>query len=160
MLLIPLTRTAVFLAIWIVIAGTKPVDLCVGALAAIIVAWASVRLLPAGTNRLRPVALAKLVPRFLYQSVSAGVDTAWRALHPRMPLEPGFVTYRPRLPSGAARNAFCTMTSLLPGTLPSGTDENGNLIIHCLDKTQPVAEQLAAEEALLIKALGHESGNH
>jgi multicomponent Na+:H+ antiporter subunit E len=46
------------------------------------------------------------------------------------------------------------VTSLLPGTLPCGTDESGGLIIHCLDASQPVAEQLAAEEALLVKALG------
>ena len=66
---------------------------------------------------------------------------------------------RPRLPPGAARSAFCTVTSLLPGTLPSGTDDSGHLMIHCLDKSQPVADQLAAEEALLMKALGYGSGN-
>jgi multicomponent Na+:H+ antiporter subunit E len=47
----------------------------------------------------------------------------------------------------------------LPGTLPSGTDDSGHLMIHCLDKSQPVADQLAAEEALLMKALGYGSVN-
>jgi hypothetical protein len=32
-------------------------------------------------------------------------------------------------------------------------------MIHCLDKSQPVADQLAAEEALLMKALGYGGGN-
>ncbi|MGA8936678.1 MAG: sodium:proton antiporter, partial [Pseudolabrys sp.] len=67
--------------------------------------------------------------------------------------------YRSRLPPGTMRNAFCTMTSLLPGTLPSGSDESGGLIVHCLDETQPVIEQLEVEEALLIKALGGADGD-
>ena len=154
-----IARLVGFLVFWVTIAGTEPVDLLFGAPAALIVTWASLQLLPLGTRRLRVVALAKLVPRFLYQSIGAGVDVAWRALDPRLPLQPGFVTYRPRLPPGAALSAFCTVTSLLPGTLPSGTDESGRLIIHCLDKDQPIADQLATEEAVLMEALGYGSGN-
>ncbi len=154
-----IARFVGFLVFWVIIAGTEPVDLLFGAPAALIVTWASLQLLPLGTRRLHVVALAKLVPRFLYQSIRAGVDVAWRALDPRLPLQPGFVTYRPRLPPGTALSAFCTVTSLLPGTLPSGTDDSGHLMIHCLDKSQPVADQLAAEEALLMKALGYGSGN-
>jgi multicomponent Na+:H+ antiporter subunit E len=149
MLRVVLARMVGFLAFWVIVAGTKPVDLFVGMFAAIIVTWVSLRLLPQGTMRLRPIALAKLVLRFLYQSVVAGVDVAWRALDPRLPLRPGYVIFRPRIPP-----AFCTMTSLLPGTLPSGPDGSGGLVVHCLDEAQPVAEQLAAEEALLISALG------
>lgn len=154
MLRVALVRVAGFLAVWIIVAGTKPADLFVGLLAAVIVAWVSLRLLPPATIRLRPAALAKLLLRFLYQSIVAGVDVAWRALDPRLPLRPGYVVYRPRLPPGTMRNTFCTMTSLLPGTLPCGLDDGGGLIVHCLDETQPVTEQLAAEEALLTSALG------
>jgi multicomponent Na+:H+ antiporter subunit E len=148
-----------FLAFWVIIAGTNPADLLAGVLAAIIATGVSLRLLPPKTIRLRPIALAKLVLRFLYQSIYAGVDVAWRALDPRLPLQPGYVIYRSRLPPGTMRNAFCTMTSLLPGTLPSGTDESGGLIVHCLDETQPVTEQLAVEEALLVKAIGGANGD-
>lgn len=95
-------------------------------------------------------ALVSLFP----QSVAAGIDVAWRALDPRVPLRPGFIVYRSRLPSGPVRSAFCTMMSLLPGTLPSGSDDSGGLVIHCLDIEQPVVEQLAAEEALFVRALG------
>jgi len=154
-----IVRLGGFLVFWVIIAGTEPVDLLFGAPAALIVTCASLQLLPPGTRRLRVVALARLVPRFLYQSIGAGVDVAWRALDPRLSLQPGFVTYRPRLPPGAALSAFCTVTSLLPGTLPSGTDESGRLMIHCLDKDQPIANQLATEEALLMEALGYGSGN-
>jgi multicomponent Na+:H+ antiporter subunit E len=155
-----LTRVACFLAFWVVIAGTGTVDLIVGGLAAIIASWVSLRLLPPGSSRVSLVAMSALVPRFLYQSVVAGVDVAWRALGPHLRLQPGFVIHTPRLPPGAAQSTFCTITSLLPGTLPCGNDENGNLIVHCLDKTQPVTEQLGREEALLMKAMGYERGDH
>ena len=44
--------------------------------------------------------------------------------------------------------------SLMPGTLPCGPAEGNGLTIHCLDVTQPVVEQLAAEEALCMQTLG------
>jgi multicomponent Na+:H+ antiporter subunit E len=124
-----------------------------GLFAAAIGTWASLSLLPPGQRDFRPVALARLFVRFLWQSIPAGLDVAWRALDPRLPLRPGFAIYRTRLPPGLTRSAFCTVTSLLPGTLPCGTDEGGRLIIHCLDVNQPVAEQLAAEEGRLGRAL-------
>ena len=149
-----LARAAGFLGFWLVLSGFSPINLLVGALAAAVATWASLRLLPPGPWSLRPVALSGLVLRFLRQSIGAGIDVAWRALDPRLPLRPGFVVYRPQLPPGATRNAFCTMTSLLPGTLPCGSDESGDIVVHCLDVAQPVVEQLAAEEALLVQVLG------
>jgi multicomponent Na+:H+ antiporter subunit E len=98
--------------------------------------------------------MAILTARFLRQSLVAGVDIARRALDPRLPLRPGVVTYHSQLPLGARLNAFCTITSLLPGTLPAGRDANGDLLVHCLDVGQPVAEQLAAEETLQAQAFG------
>ena len=83
----------------------------------------------------------------------AGVDVARRALDPRLPLRPGFVTYAPRLPPGSARDGFCALASLMPGTLPVGTNEDGTLLVHCLDIGQPAAAQLAAEEAVFMRAV-------
>ena len=98
--------------------------------------------------------LAGFFLRFLRQSIVAGMDVAWRALHPGLPLRPGYVIYQSHLPPGLMQSAFCTETSLVPGTLPSGLDENGAVIVHCLDLDQPVVAQLAAEETLLARALG------
>ena len=42
----------------------------------------------------------------------------------------------------------------MPGTLPTGTDEQGALLVHCLDMSQPIAVNLAAEELLFIRAFG------
>jgi hypothetical protein len=40
--------------------------------------------------------------------------------------------------------------------LPAGSDENGALLVHCLDVGQPVAANLAREEALFSRAIGHD----
>ena len=155
----PLVRTVSLIGFWLILTGFNLADLPAGMLAAVIAAWASLRLLPPGQWSLRPVVVARFVLRFVRQSVGAGIDVAWRAFDPRLPLRPGFVVYQPHVARGPTRNAFCTMTSLLPGTLPSGPDESGGLAIHCLDVGQPVATQLAAEEALLRHALGDRHGN-
>lgn len=146
-------RGAIFFAFWVVLIGWRPADLAAGLAAAGLAAWASVRLLPPGGRRPRPAALALLAARFLGQSVVAGWDVARRALDPRLPIKPGFVAYPVRLPPGAGRGAFASLSSLLPGTVPCGEDD-GAIVYHCLDVDQPVAAQLAAEEALLARALG------
>jgi multicomponent Na+:H+ antiporter subunit E len=154
-----LPRATIFFVFWLILSGTKPIDLAIGALTAIAATWVSLLLLPAERWSLSMVALVRLVLRFPLQSVTAGVDVAWRAFHRRLPLRPGFVIYQSRLPSGTARNAFTTLTSLLPGTLPCGSDDRGGLVIHCLDVDQPVLEQLGDEEALLLQVMGGGRGD-
>ena len=154
-----LPRAAIFFIFWLILSGTKPADLVVGALTAIAATWMSLLLLPAGQWRLNPAALVRLVLRFPLQSITAGIDVARRAFDRRLPLRPGFVIYRSRLAPGVARSAFTTLTSLLPGTLPCGVDDRGGLVIHCLDVDEPVLEQLGAEEAMLLVVMGGGRGD-
>lgn len=133
-------------------------DLGVGALAAAAATWASVHLLPPGHLRLRPGALPGLAGRFLGQSVLAGIDVAYRVFHPRLPLKPGLLAYPVGLPPGPARSVFAALTSLVPGTVPLGSDPDGRLVYHCLDTDAPVAAGLAADEALVTRALGLDPG--
>lgn len=146
-------RVLGFLVLWVVVTGGNPTDLVAGAVAALAASWASLHLLRPGTSRVRPAALARFVQRFLRQSVVAGIDVARRALDPRLPLNPGFVAYPARLPPGLGRNMFTALMSLLPGTVPTGSAGKGGLLIHCLDVGQPVAAQLAEEEALFAKVV-------
>jgi len=152
-------RSIGFFLFWVIVAGFKVMDLVVGLLAALVTTWVSLTLMPPGHGRVRPIKLATYALRFFRQSVIAGLDVAWRALSPRMPLQPGFITYRTQLPEGRTRYTFYTVSSLLPGTLPTGSDASGSTAIHCLDVTQPVARQLAEEESLFAEALGERRGN-
>jgi multicomponent Na+:H+ antiporter subunit E len=138
------------------IAGYDPVDLPIGLIAAAAATWTSLRLLPEVKVRLRLLSLATFTLHFLRQSASSGVEVAWRAFDPQLPINPGFVVYPCRLRSAGSRSAFCALSSLLPGTLPTGSNEEGALVVHCLDVDQPVAANLAAEEALFSRAIGHD----
>jgi multicomponent Na+:H+ antiporter subunit E len=101
---------------------------------------------------LRFAVLLGFVPHFLWQSVVAGVDVARRAFSPRMPMQPGFVPCPLNFPAGLTRNTFAMITSLLPGSVPSG-ETDGVLVYHALDTSQPIAEQLRHEEQLLSRGL-------
>jgi len=146
-------RAAIYLALWFVLLpSTKPGDVVLGLAAAAAATWISLRLLPPEGGRVRLGALMLQGPHFLWESVRGGIDVARRALAPRMTLEPGFVTSPTRLPRGLARNTFSTVASLMPGTLPAGEDGE-SLVVHALDVSQPVAEQLGAEEQRFGPAL-------
>ena len=147
-------RAAFFLAFWLMISGWAPADLPVGLAAVVGATWVSLRFLPPEGSRFRLAPLAVLTASFLRQSVVSGADVAWRALNPRLRLHPGLVACPVRLPPGGERSAFCALSSLMPGTLPTGTDEHGALLVHCLDISQPVAANLAAEERLFIRTVG------
>ncbi|MCK1512662.1 Na+/H+ antiporter subunit E [Bradyrhizobium sp. 190] len=149
-----ISRAAGFFGFWLVLTGADADDLAAGLFAAVAATWASLRLMPAQQWSLRPIKLAEFALHFLRQSIAAGIDVALRALDPRLPLRPDFVVYQTRLPPGTRRDTFCAIMSLLPGTLPCGPAAGNGLNIHCLDVTQPVVEQLAAEEALCVQALG------
>jgi multicomponent Na+:H+ antiporter subunit E len=132
--------------------GAGADHLLVGAVVAMGATWLSLRLLPPSSQRVRLMRLPGFVLRFCWQSVAAGWDIARRAFDPRLPIRPGFVVYPVGLPPGPMRNVFTTVTSLVPGTVPAGDDDAG-LVYHCLDVEQPVARQLAVEEAVLRRVL-------
>ena len=133
-------------------------DLAVGLLAAAAATWVSLRLLPPGPGRVRYGALVRLAWRFLWQSVVAGIGVARLAFAPRLALRPGCLNYPVQIPPGPGRATFGALTSLVPGTLPVGAGPGDTLVYHCLDLSQPVAQGLAADEALLIEAQGGGAG--
>ncbi|QVL47202.1 MAG: Na+/H+ antiporter subunit E [Thiocapsa sp.] len=169
---IPVVRVAFargcgFMGFWLLLAGPSlsetvangftagmAADLGIGLLASAMATVASLRLLPPASERLRIGALARFAGHFMWQSVVAGFDVARRAFDPRLPLKPGYVAFPTGFAPGTGRAAFGAITSLMPGTLPVGTDLNGNLIYHCLDLDQPVAASLARDEALLKRVRG------
>jgi len=146
-------RALLLFALWLVVdQSAKPANLLFGIAATAGATWTSLWLLPPATGRVRTGMLLLLLPRFLWNSLVAGVDVARRAFSPSLPLNPGFVDYPVGLPRGSARNAFELISSLLPGSVP--TDETEAAIeYHCLDVRQPVVEQLAVEERAHAVAL-------
>lgn len=148
-----LIRGLWFMSLWLVLLpSAKSADLAIGLFAAFAASLASLHLLPPTAGRVHFGALLAFVPHFLWQSVIAGLDVARRAISPRLPLRPGFTLCRVGFLPGLARNEFAAITSLLPGTVPVGEEENA-ILYHCLDTTQPIVEQVADEERRLTGAL-------
>lgn len=148
-----LLRGAAFFALWLVlIQSLKAGDIAFGAGVAVTATWVSLRLSPPSTGCVRFSSLLLLMPHLLWQSVRSGVDVARRALSVRVLLQPGTVRCPLGFPPGQARNTFATITSMLPGTVPCD-EEDGELVYHCLDTSQPVVEQLWEEERRLARAL-------
>lgn len=148
-----LWRGLLFLLVWLVLMPSlASADLAVGAVAALFATLTSLRLLPPAAGHVRLSALLGFLPHFLWQSVLAGIDVARRALHPEMPMRPGFVACPVGFPPGLARNEFTAITSLLPGSVPAGDTADG-ILYHCLDVGEPVAQQMAQEESLLARVL-------
>jgi multicomponent Na+:H+ antiporter subunit E len=149
-----LARAVAFAGLWLVLMpSAKAMDLAMGAFATVCATVLSLRLLPPANGQLRVSRLLGQVPRLLVQSIMAGVDVARRAFARRIALLPGFVHYPVSMPRGAARNGFAAITSLLPGSVPSG-ETASTITYHVLDTTQPVTTQLREEERRLAPALG------
>lgn len=143
-----------FLA-WVVLLGGVGVsDAAMGILVALAAASLSVALRPPRERALRIGPLAVLFAGFLRDSLVAGVDVARRAFSPSMPLRTGFVAYRAVIPPGDDRCLFTGITSLMPGSVPTGLEPSGAIAFHCLDTDEPVAAQLSAYEHRLADVLG------
>lgn len=85
------------------------------------------------------------VPFFLWHSLKGGVDVAWRAFHPRMPITPELIEYPLRLPPGLPRVILVNTVSLLPGTLSAKL--GGQVLkVHVLDSLGDFLAELEALE--------------
>ncbi len=85
------------------------------------------------------------VPFFLWHSLKGGVDVAWRAFHPRLPITPALVEYPLRLPPGLPRVILVNTVSLLPGTLSA--ELGGQVLkVHVLDSLGDFLAELEALE--------------
>lgn len=148
-----LKRFALLFAVWLVLTSGAAGALLPGALAAAVATVLSLRLQPADGRLVRPLRVLALAPEFLWVSLLGGIDVAWRALHPHMPIDPGWIRYRTRLPAGAARVALGDEVSLMPGTLAAGT-HGDMLYVHCLNRTEAAEKRIAAEEEHIARAIG------
>ena len=85
------------------------------------------------------------VPFFLWHSLKGGVDVAWRAFHPRLPITPELIEYPLRLPPGPPRVILVNTVSLLPGTLSAELGVEV-LKVHVLDSLGDFLAELEALE--------------
>lgn len=152
MKLIVAKRLVLFALIWLVLTRADVSGFAFGIVVAAGSTWVSLILLPPGSHRVSIAGMIRLAPGFLRSSLLGGIDVARRALHPRMPLDAGWIAYRTKLPRGLPRVSFGSKTSLLPGSLVAG-GRGDVLYVHCLDRGQDVERSLRDEEERIASTL-------
>lgn len=146
-----LRRIVAFSVLWWILTGGPADSWLIGAPVVLLAAWLSLTLWPVTPMSL--IGIARFVPWFLYQSVAGATDVAIRALQPRMPLFPGLVRHRLRLPEGASRVALANVISMQPGTLSADLDGD-ELVIHALDVRKDLHEMVLDLEPRIAAVFG------
>ncbi len=123
-----LRRVLLFSALWWVLSGGGGWYL--GAPFILLGTWLSMHLWT--EYRLSLIGIARFLPWFAMQSLAGASDVARRALLPSMPLHPGLVRHRLRLPAGVCRVSLANVVTMLPGTL-SADLVGDELVVHALD---------------------------
>lgn len=126
-----LSRTVFFAFAWLILTEGDWGAWVFGVLAVPAAVALSLWLLPP-EHPLRLLRVIGVLPKFLWESVKGGVDVAWRAFMPRMPIAPGWVVVPVALPD-TAQVVLSAELSLMPGTLVAGTQDN-QLLVHVLDR--------------------------
>jgi multicomponent Na+:H+ antiporter subunit E len=125
-----LRRLVLFALLWWILTGGSPDGWIIGIPVIILASWLSLILW--SHRSLSLIGIARFMPWFLWQSLIGATDVAIRSFKPEMPLRPGLVRQRLRLPPGACRVMLANVVSMLAGTL-SANLEDDDLVIHALD---------------------------
>jgi len=146
-----LRRVLLFALLWWILAEGAVDSLVVGVPFVLLGAWLSLVLWGGRSFSLR--GLARFLPWFAYQSLAGATDVAMRALRPAMPLHPGLVRCRLRLPTDGSRIALADVVSMLPGTLSADLDGE-QLVIHALDTRRDMHEMVTDLEPRIAALFG------
>ena len=144
-------RLGTFLLIWWVLTNGMVSSWWFGVPAVLLALITSIALVP-------PMSLVwyeciKFVPFFLKNSLIGGIDVAWRAFHPHLPIAPDLIEYPLRLPSGLSQVFMVNTVNLLPGTLSAALDDN-TLKVHVLDSQNDFFSELEEVEQHVARIFG------
>ena len=134
-----LARALLFALLWWALTDEVDGAWWVGVPAVVVTSVLSVALVPP-TGLVWRQALG-FIPFFLWLSLKGGMDVAWRAFHPRMPITPELIEFPLQLPAGLPRVVLLNTVSMLPGTLSTQL-ENRVLRVHVLDSSGDFLDEL------------------
>ncbi|MCB1069868.1 MAG: Na+/H+ antiporter subunit E [Verrucomicrobia bacterium] len=142
-------RLVLFAAGWLILTEGDLRDLWIGGAVVLLGVAASCRVLAPGTlSRLRWGGLLRFTVFFLIESLRGGIDVAWRALHPAMPLSPGWTEVTLALRGEGSRVLLAWTVSLLPGTASVHLDGH-RLVVHVLCEAESVDAALRRLEKMI-----------
>ncbi|MHC4194088.1 MAG: Na+/H+ antiporter subunit E, partial [Planctomycetota bacterium] len=68
------------------------------------------------------------LPVFFYYVIVANLDVVYRALHPKMPINPGIVKIKTVLKTESGITALANSITLTPGTLTVDLTDDGTML--------------------------------
>jgi multicomponent Na+:H+ antiporter subunit E len=129
-----LKRLLLFLLLWTALTGAVWRDPVIAGGGLIATAIFSLALWPPVSHKLRWRGLPALLGHFLRASILGGIDIAYRALAPSMPINPGFIEFRSQLTDELSVVLFVWMISLMPGSATVRLEDGGGLTVHIVDR--------------------------
>jgi multicomponent Na+:H+ antiporter subunit E len=141
-------RGTAFSLFWAVLNRGSVDSWVLGAPLVMVATALSLAIVPAAQHRVVPLGVVRYALYFLQQTVLSSVDVALRVFKPSIPVCPGIVRYRTRLPADNMKVIMANTCSLLPGTLSVGI-EGDVIIVHALDTTMPVMDDLRTLERVV-----------
>jgi multicomponent Na+:H+ antiporter subunit E len=149
-----LLRTIVTAAAWwALVEGDLSTAWLGGLVVGLVVASSLVALPPTTEPHFRVLGFVRFVPYFLRESTRGGLDVLRRAVHPRLPIHPGWIETDLRLPEGGPSVMLAAIVSLLPGVL-SAELRGTRLRMHVLDDRLDVPRQVDDLQVRLADLLG------
>ncbi len=123
---------------WPVVDGALDVQVVVAGLAAsAVVAVLFYEMLPKEYHVfISPVRLfwgIVYLPVLFYYIMKANLDVVYRALHPKMPINPGIVKIKTTLKTESGITALANSITLTPGTLTVDLTDDGYMYIHWIN---------------------------
>lgn len=144
-------RLVTFLLIWWVLTNGEISSWWFGVPAVLLALITSIALVP--PMHLVWYECIKFVPFFLTNSLRGGIDVAWRAFHPHLPITPDLIEYALRLPPGLSQVFMANAVNLLPGTLSAAIDNN-TLKVHVLVSEKEFSSELEEVEQHVARIFG------
>jgi multicomponent Na+:H+ antiporter subunit E len=151
-------RAALGAAIWWLLSGGDPASWSVGIPCVLLAVLASRTLSPHRRLRVRVRGVPAFVGLFVAQTIRGSVDVAWRALHPRMSIDPDLVDYVLRFPAGPGRLLFASTVNLLPGTVCVEI-ERDRVRLHVIARSADLDAQLETLERRVAAMLADPAGD-
>jgi multicomponent Na+:H+ antiporter subunit E len=141
-----LTRLLVFSLLWAVLTGLLWRDLVIAGSGVFAAALLSHFLRPQRALEMRWRHLPALAAYFMRASVQGGIDIAYRALAPSMPIDPDLLEFESRLRNDTSLVLFAWMISLMPGTAAVCLGSGGKLTVHLVHREKYGEESLRVLE--------------
>jgi len=145
------SRLSIFLLIWWVLTNGVTSSWWFGVPAVLLALITSLVLMP--PMQLVWLECIKFIPFFIKNSFVGGIDVAWRAFHPRLPITPALIEFPMQLPPGLSQVFMANIVNLLPGTLSASLDRN-IMKVHVLDSENDFMSELEQVEQSVARVFG------